>query len=97
MSKAHPRQSTSYQRKMEVRENRSSERKILAAAKNIFTNVHPELELREHRPRIAGIKNKIKAIIKQDNTSTDNLEIVINFLIESLKKTKQSLTKQVRC
>ena len=84
MSKAHPRQSESYKRKMEVRENRSPERKVLAAAKEVFRSVHPELELRDHRPRIAGIKNKIKQ--HQQREEAEDLDIIIAFLINLYSK-----------
>lgn len=86
MSKAHPRQSESYKRKMEVRENRSPERKVLAAAKEVFRSVHPELELREHRPRIAGIKNKIKQYQQRELIDADDLDIIIAYLIKTLMK-----------
>lgn len=67
---------------MEVRSLREGERSILAAAKEVFSYLHPELDLKDHRPRIAGIKNKIKAHMK--NEKTDNLDVVVEHLKKAI-------------
>jgi len=59
-SKAHPKSSPGYLKKMEKRKDRESEREYLKLAKQVFTDLNPGVCMKEHRNKVTYIKNKLK-------------------------------------
>lgn len=65
-SKAHPNESTTFQRKMQRREERALDREMLAAAKQVFTKLNPDKDISSSRSRIAFYKSKIRQCLSTE-------------------------------
>lgn len=65
-SKAHPNESTTFQRKMKRREERALDREMLSAAKEVFTKLNPEKDISSSRSRIAFYKSKIRQNLSEE-------------------------------
>ena len=58
-SKAHPRQSTIYNIKMQKRKERETDREYLKLAKKLFMEENPGASLKESRNKITNLKKKL--------------------------------------
>ena len=65
-SKAHPNESTTFQRKMQRREERALDREMLAAAKGVFSKLNPDKDISSSRSRIAFYKSKIRQNLSEE-------------------------------
>lgn len=76
-SKAHPKMSVEFQKRMKVRKARTLDRQILKAAKEIFHKLYPGLDVNPNRNRINLYKDQMRKELDNLNViSTENNEEV---------------------
>lgn len=85
-SKAHPKQSEIYAKKMIRRAEREPDREILLVAKKIFQKLYPSSHINSMRPKIASLKARIRKLMKVNSALSieDVGQIVLSQFEEKL-------------
>ena len=98
-SKAHPNESTTFQRKMQRREERALDREMLAAAKEVFSKLNPDKDISSSRSRIAFYKSKIRQSLNGETPAAIKAaqqEIYSKYRKPEIKKPSKLCSKRSR-
>ena len=98
-SKAHPNESTTFQRKMQRREERALDREMLAAAKEVFSKLNPDKDISSSRSRIAFYKSKIRQSLNGETPAAIKAaqqEIYSKYRKPEIKKPSKPSSKRSR-
>lgn len=71
VSKAHPKKSDTYKKKLLRRAERGPERELLGLAKQVFTRKYPGYEVKNHRQTVSTIKIKLRALLRHPDMTKE--------------------------
>ena len=69
MSNTHPKMSSKFSKRMRIREERTFERSMLQAAKDVFLTLSPDGNINESRNRVCYLKLKIRNLVGDEKTA----------------------------
>ena len=69
ISKAHPKMSSEFNKRMHIRKERTFERSLLQAAKDVFLTMSPGGKINENRNRVSYLKLKIRKLVGDEKTT----------------------------
>ena len=70
VSKAHPNMSGAFSKRMRIWEERTLERSMLQAAKDVFLKTKPGGDFNEQRNRLSYLKLKIRKLVGEEKSET---------------------------